>query len=160
MSRVPPPYSRQPEHDTERTPLAPVHNSARKRSSNNNHDGVLAIALIVFAVVAATIAALIGYHLGYKLGYDGRDCDEGERQKLPLYFDDVQPDATCSAYGTRKYTARLRNLSPSYDAIVGCMQTSLVVHDVNVGTPDFCDIQVWSFPSFSFLFLSFTLPPD
>jgi hypothetical protein len=88
---------------------------------------------MAFIVILTTMAATITT-FGYNLPYD-----EQERQKMRLYFDEIQPAANCSSFGARKYTARLRNLARSYDGVAVCMHTPLAVHGVDVGTPDFCD---------------------
>ncbi|EGO01662.1 hypothetical protein SERLA73DRAFT_177082 [Serpula lacrymans var. lacrymans S7.3] len=65
--------------------------------------------------------------------------EEEERIRLGLYWDEVQSEGHCYAYGTREYTARLMNLPATYDRMKGCWDTPITIHDVKLDHPYRCE---------------------
>jgi hypothetical protein len=65
--------------------------------------------------------------------------EKWERQRMRLYWDDIQVEERCVAHGTRKYSARLANLLPGIDAIEACKATPFRIHDVTYNSPDYCE---------------------
>jgi hypothetical protein len=65
--------------------------------------------------------------------------EKWERQRMRLYWDNIQADKQCVAHGTRKYTARLANLLPGIDAIEACKATPFTIHDMTYDSPAYCE---------------------
>jgi hypothetical protein len=72
--------------------------------------------------------------------------EERERERMRLYWDDVQGDEQCTAHETRKYSARLANLLPGIDPIAACKATTFTSHNVTYDAPDYCEDRVSDVP--------------
>lgn len=66
-----------------------------------------------------------------------------------LYWDELRGSPHCIAYGTRRYTARLRNVSFWVNRTRACMETPIQINDVTLSSPDECEVNVSSFVSWA-----------
>jgi hypothetical protein len=68
--------------------------------------------------------------------------EKRDRERMNLYWEDIQGGDQCIAHKTREYTARLANLGPGIDALDACRATSLTIHGVTYSTPTHCEDRV------------------
>jgi hypothetical protein len=65
--------------------------------------------------------------------------EKWERQRMRLYWDDVQGEEHCLGHGTRRYTARLGNILSGIDAMEACRTTPFTIHGVTYNSPTYCE---------------------
>jgi hypothetical protein len=58
------------------------------------------------------------------------------------YWDELQGDTHCIAYGTRRYTARLRNAPFWANRTQACMETAIQINGFTLRSPDECEVKV------------------
>ena len=62
-----------------------------------------------------------------------------------IHWDPVVGNPHCSEYGTREYTAQLRGVPFLYNGMRACKETPVVIHNVTLKTPDYCeDLVSWN----------------
>lgn len=61
-----------------------------------------------------------------------------------LYWDELRGSPHCLAYGTRRYTARLRNVSFWANHTRACMETPIQINGLMISSPDECDVHASS----------------
>ncbi|KAF7775838.1 hypothetical protein Agabi119p4_4231 [Agaricus bisporus var. burnettii] len=59
---------------------------------------------------------------------------------LGLYWDELQRSTHCTAFGTRRYSARLRNVSFWMNRTRACLETPVQIHGITVPSPDECEV--------------------
>lgn len=59
-----------------------------------------------------------------------------------LYWDELQGNIHCIAYGTRRYTARLRNVPFWANRTRACLETPAQINGVILTSPDECEVNV------------------
>jgi hypothetical protein len=71
-----------------------------------------------------------------------RQQDE-ERKMMQLYWDSVEHSSHCAAYGTRYYSAELKNLpnNRGFDSIKACYKTPIFIHGFEYSTPSWCSAE-------------------
>ncbi|KAF5364176.1 hypothetical protein D9756_000337 [Leucocoprinus leucothites] len=77
-------------------------------------------------------------------GNAGRGVFDGAPAASALYWSGLQGDAHCLAYGTRRYTARLRNVPFWANRTRVCMETAVQINGSNIRSPDQCEVK-WPF---------------
>lgn len=77
-------------------------------------------------------------------GNAGRGVFDGAPAASALYWSGLQGDAHCLAYGTRRYTARLRNAPFWANRTRVCMETAVQINGSNIRSPDQCEVK-WPF---------------
>lgn len=68
--------------------------------------------------------------------------EEEIRRSWGLRWDKPQKGEHCMAYGTREYTARLRNAPIFSDWAGACSNTKVEINGITVSKPTFCEIRV------------------
>jgi hypothetical protein len=64
-----------------------------------------------------------------------------------LYWDELQGSTHCTAYGIRRYSARLRNVPFWTNRTRACLETPVQINGVTLASPDECEVDVSSFVS-------------
>lgn len=68
--------------------------------------------------------------------------EKRSREMARLYWHDVNGNAQCSSHGARWYTGQLKNLRFGMDAIAGCEETAVTIHNVTYEHPTHCEHRV------------------
>ncbi|KAJ3568827.1 hypothetical protein NP233_g5454 [Leucocoprinus birnbaumii] len=71
----------------------------------------------------------------------GKGAVDGASEASSLYWDELQGDAHCLAYGTRRYTARLRKVPFWANRTKACMETAVQINGLNIRSPDQCEVK-------------------
>lgn len=64
-----------------------------------------------------------------------------------LYWDELKGSTHCTGYGTRRYSARLRNVPFWANRTRACLETPVQINGVTLPSPDECEVDVSSFVS-------------
>ncbi|KAF9450141.1 hypothetical protein P691DRAFT_495714 [Macrolepiota fuliginosa MF-IS2] len=75
---------------------------------------------------------------------DGEGFSDRTTTGSGLYWDELQGSSHCVAYGTRRYTARLRNVPFWANRTRACMETPIQINGAIISSPDGCEV-TWLF---------------
>lgn len=75
---------------------------------------------------------------------DGTSFSSESTTDSGLYWDELRGSPHCLAYGTRRYTARLRNVSFWANHTRACMETPIQINGLMISSPDECDVHASS----------------
>lgn len=65
--------------------------------------------------------------------------EKRERERMHIYWEDIQGEENCIAHRTKRYSARLANLRNGVDALDACKATPLTIHGVTYDSPVHCE---------------------